>query len=93
MKAKDRIVALVIEAKCMKTSQTIKHSSGSPITGMCLPKLPAKLYELNCCTLQPILVAIAKDLKIEWSGETPHYWPSEIPFVNPESVPTEHKGK
>ena len=27
LKAKDRIVALVIEAKCVKTSQTIKHSS------------------------------------------------------------------
>ena len=27
LKAKDRIVALVIEAKCLKTSQTIKHSS------------------------------------------------------------------
>ena len=64
---------------------------GSPITELCLPKLPAKLDKLNCHTLRSILVAIAKDLKVDWSGETPYYWPSVIPFVNPENVPTEHK--
>ena len=40
LKAKDRIVALVIEAKCLKTSQTIKHSSAQVccmfnIVGVC----------------------------------------------------------
>ena len=64
--------------KILRSVSNTAADSGSSIIGLYLPKLPAKLDELNCRTLQSILVAIAKDLKIDWSGEKPHYWPSEI---------------
>ena len=34
--------------------------------GLCLPKLPGRLEMLNGQSLQTIIVAIAKDLKISW---------------------------
>ena len=86
----------VIQDVMERILQSVSNAAadpGSSTTGLCLPKLPAKLDEINCRTLQSILVAIAKDMNIDWSGEKPHYWPSEIPFVNPRTVPTECKGK
>ena len=62
------------------------------VTGLCLPKLPAKLDNLNSRTLQSMLIAIAKDMKIDWRGVPPPYWPADIPFVNPRAKPPEYKG-
>ena len=48
--------------------------------GLCLPKLPAHLETLNGRTLQSVIIAITKDLKISWDGEKPVFWPEKIPF-------------
>ena len=59
--------------------------------GLCLPKLPGRLETLNGRSLQTIIVAIAKDLKISWDGEKPDFWPEKIPFSNPRTVPESFK--
>ena len=60
--------------------------------GLCLPKLPAHLATLNGRTLQSVIIAITKDLKISWDGEKPVFWPEKIPFSNPRIVPEGFKG-
>ena len=88
----DSRITNVIQDVLEKILQSVSNTAadpGSPITGLCLPKLPAKLDELNCTHYNQYWWL----LQMIWSGEKPHYWPSEIPFVNPRTVPTEHQGK
>lgn len=58
-----------------------------------LPVLPAPLDELNRTTLQSMIVGILKDLDIHWSDPKPVWWPVEIPFVSPRTVPDNFTGK
>lgn len=58
-----------------------------------LPVLPAPLEELSRATLQSMIVGILKDLGIRWSDPKPVWWPEEIPFVPPRSVPENYTGK
>ena len=60
--------------------------------GLCLPNLPAHLEMLNGRTLQSVIVAIVKDLKISWDGEKPVFWAVKISFRNPHTVPEGFKG-
>lgn len=57
-----------------------------------LPVLPAPLEELSRATLQSMIVGILKDLGIRWSDSTPVWWPADIPFVPPRSVPDNFSG-
>ena len=66
-----------------KESESGRCEEANQVIGLCLPKLPAKLDNLNSRTLQSMLIAIAKDMKIDWSGEPPQHWPANVPFVNP----------
>ena len=56
------------------------------------PKLPAPLETLNGRTLKSIVTAIAKDLRVSWDGESPEFWPENVPFRNPRNIPKEFKG-
>lgn len=57
-----------------------------------LPVLPAPLEDLNRTTLQSMIVGILKDLGIRWSDPKPVWWPADIPFVPPRSVPDNFTG-
>ena len=57
-----------------------------------LPVLPAPLEELNRGTLQSMIVGILKDLGIRWADPKPVWWPEDIPFVPPRSVPENFAG-
>ena len=76
--------------------QSLNSDDGKPQpehnVGLCLPKLPAPLETLNGRTLQSILIAIAKDLKLSWGGEKPVFWPEDLPFCNPHTVPEKFRG-
>ena len=52
-----------------------------------LPKHPGPLEQLNGRTLKTMVIAIAKDLKIQWDSERPVFWPTHRPFVNPCNAP------
>ena len=57
-----------------------------------LPVLPAPLEDLSRSTLQSMIVGILKDLGIRWSDPKPVWWPEDIPFVPPRSVPENFTG-
>lgn len=61
--------------------------SSSQEIHLILPVLPAPLEELNRVTLQSMIVGILKDLGIRWTDPKPIWWPADIPFVPPRSVP------
>ena len=67
--------------------ETTHHSNIS------FPSLPAPLQELNRRTLECILCKITKDLKVNWSGDPPHWWPSNIMFCHPRKTPSNLRGK
>jgi len=58
-----------------------------------LPVLPAPLDNLGKATLQSMVVGILKDLDIRWSDPKPVWWPEDVPFVPPRSVPDNFTGK
>ena len=58
-----------------------------------LPVLPAPLEELNRATLQSMIIGILKDLGIRWSDPKPVWWPRDIPFISPRTVPDNFNGK
>ena len=57
-----------------------------------LPPLPAPLEELNRSMMQSLIVGILKDLGLRWSDPKPQWWPLDIPFFPPRSVPDSFKG-
>ena len=57
-----------------------------------LPPLPAPLDELSRSALQSLIGGILKDLGLKWSDPRPNWWPLEIPFVHPRSVPENFAG-
>ena len=48
-----------------------------------LGPLPGPLLDLNLWTLQSIVIAIYKDLQVDWSRVVPQCWPKDVPFCNP----------
>ncbi len=58
-----------------------------------LPPLPSPLEKLNRHTLQSMIVGIIKDLGLKWSDYTPSWWPEDIPFVQPRSLPQKYCGE
>ncbi len=57
------------------------------------PPLPGPFYHLNYRTLQSTLVAIAKNLGVDWSGDVPEWWPSTVLFSNRRKPPQHPNGK
>lgn len=66
--------------------------SSSQEIHLILPVLPAPLEDLNRATLQSMIVGILKDSGIRWSDPKPVWWPADIPFVPPRSVPENFTG-
>lgn len=63
-------------------------------SNFCLPRLPNKLELLNNKTIASMLVGLGKDLKINWKGDAPLWWPESVPFQHPrEAAPETFKGK
>ena len=60
---------------------------------MLLPPLPGPLDELGLHDLRALVVGIIKDLGIKWSSPRPPFWPQEIPFQYPRSVPDGFQGE
>lgn len=58
-----------------------------------LPPLPSPLEELSRPTLQSLIVGITKDLGLKWTDPTPSWWPLDVPFVHPRSLPQSYYGK
>ena len=58
-----------------------------------LPPLPAPLDQLTRNAMQSLIVGILKDLGLRWSDPKPSWWPLEIPFVPPRSVPENFTGE
>lgn len=92
-------------AKCLKNSssdlfQSLKEPSTSARTDdggvaskLCLPKLPRKLSALNSKTAISMLVGLAKDLSLDWTGPVPEWWPELVPFQHPrDPVPATYRG-
>ena len=52
-----------------------KTKTGEFIQNFCLPRLPAKIDLLNSKTIANMLVGMGKDLKIQWKGDPPGWWP------------------
>ena len=57
-----------------------------------LGPLPGPLLDLNLRTLQSIVIAICKDLQVDWSGVVPQWWPKDVPFCNPRVTPPTYRG-
>ena len=57
-----------------------------------LPPLPSPLEEISRQTLQSLIVGIIKDLGLKWTDSTPSWWPLDIPFVHPRSLPQTYYG-
>ena len=57
-----------------------------------LPPLPGPLEELNRSVMQALIVGILKDLGIRWSDPRPQWWPMDVPFFSPRSIPDSFKG-
>lgn len=79
----------------MDESHTDSSEAGSSLQEihLILPVLPAPLEELSRATLQSMIVGILKDLGIRWSDPKPVWWPSDIPFVPPRSIPDNFCGR
>lgn len=78
----------------MDGGHSIAQDEGSSLQEihLILPVLPAPLEDLNRATLQSMIVGILKDLGIRWSDPKPVWWPTDIPFVPPRSVPENFTG-
>lgn len=60
---------------------------------VCLPPLQKSLAKMTIRELQANLIGIMKDLTHSWDGESPQWWPKEVPFRNPRKTPKKLKGK
>jgi len=58
-----------------------------------LPPLPSPLEEIPRPTLQSIIIGVLKDLGIRWTDPTPTWWPMDIPFIHPRSMPQTYYGE
>ena len=65
------------------------QSSGKEII---LGPLPGPLLDLNMWTLQSIVIAIRKDLQVDWSRVVTQWWPEHVPFCNPRVTPPTYRG-
>ena len=63
--------------------------SGELVRNFCLPRLPAKMALLNNKTVTNMLVGVGKDLKIDWKGGPPEWWPDSVPFQHPRDAAPE----
>lgn len=76
--------------KLMQALDSGEEEQSSNTTIVHLPHLPGPLQDLNARTLQSVVTAITKDLSVDWSGE--NWWPQDIPFCKPRTIPPSHKG-
>ena len=60
--------------------------------GLFLPPIPAPLKDLNFRTMQSMIIALAKDLKVDWSEDRPSWWPQNVPFCHPRHTPSQYTG-
>lgn len=94
----DKRITNVMEKYRNKILCNLMDGSHIPKTDMdseihlILPVLPAPLDELGRTTLLSMIVGILKDLDIRWSDPKPAWWPAEIPFVPPRSIPDNFSG-
>lgn len=74
--------------------ESFEQSEGAAkVIHLILPPLPAPLDQLSRNTMQSLIVGILKDLGLKWSDPKPNWWPLDIPFVPPRSVPDNFAGK
>ena len=78
--------------KLMQALDSREEEQSSNTMIVRLPHLPGPLQDLNARTLQSVVTAITKDLSVDWSGEVPTWWPQDIPFCKPRTIPPSHKG-
>lgn len=82
-----------VKASSNKILDNLKVEEVRQGSNFCLPHLPEKLSKLNSKTVTAMLVGIGKDLKIDWKGEKPSWWPELVPFQHPRNpAPDELKG-
>jgi hypothetical protein len=89
---RNKILCNLMDGSHISRPVDMSDSSSQEIH-LILPVLPAPLDELNRPTLQSMIVGILKDLDIRWSDPKPVWWPAEIPFVSPRTVPENFTGK
>ena len=58
-----------------------------------LAPLPGKLSIFNGLTMKLLIRGMLKDLGLTWKLKKPVWWPSDIPFQNVTSAPSEFEGK
>ena len=78
-----------------KHQHMLQHPAGvqrSAEVRMVLPPLPTPLEQLGAHELRTLVVGIIKDLQLKWTDPKPPFWPSDIPFQNPRSVPEGFQG-
>ena len=64
-----------------------RAKTGEFIRNFCLPRLPTKI-------VANMLVGVGKDLKIQWKGDPPEWWPDSVPFQHPrDTAPDIFKGE
>ena len=83
---KNEILRNLIESKPESVSERRQEIR------LILPPLPGPLSELSRGTMQSLIVGILKDLGIRWSDPKPQWWPMDIPFFSPRSIPDSFKG-
>jgi hypothetical protein len=84
---KNEILRNLIETKPPESG-----SERSQEIHLILPPLPGPLSQLGRSTLQSLIVGILKDLGIRWSDPKPQWWPMDVPFFSPRSIPDTFKG-
>ena len=78
----------------LKRLQDIDETDDLHSSKFCLPRLPNKLDSLNSKTVVSMLVGLAKDLKFNWKGDIPPWWPESVPFQHPrDGAPETFKGE
>jgi len=78
----------------IKKLQDVDETDDLHPSKFCLPHLPNKLDLLNSKTVASMLVGLAKDLKFNWKGDIPQWWPESVPFQHPrDGAPETFKGK
>ena len=85
-KHKNEILKNLIENERASTDE------GKQEIHLILPPLPGPLDQLSRGVMQSLIVGILKDLGIRWSDPKPQWWPMDIPFFSPRSVPDTFKG-
>lgn len=82
-----------LSSKSILDALDCNTKTGELMRNFCLPRLPAKLALLNSKTVTNMLVGVGKDLKIQWKGEPPEWWPDSVPFQHPrDAAPENFKG-